>query len=589
MIKKVKEKISLTPVDKKLYFGFGLSLVVIILLSTLLYSSKVELKKSAELLQSNSELRISIHDMLISLNKLEALRKKYLLTGDKTDSINYFNDLSEVKKEIKNFYRLVGVEEKTTGYLDSLENTVNKQLSYFYSHPVITKEIISGDQKLFNREEIIFKKIESYLDSLNYIEEGAGLAHLTDYEAQSVKNIIHFFILLFVYLLILSIFFWITIKDVKKRLRVEEELAENSNKLKAIIDTAASFIFVKDTERKFNLVNRSFLNFFNSADQSSLISRDNSALLSNYDIELAEQEDNLVFKERKVLKDIERQLTINNEQKWLSINKAPLIDKDNNVIGIVGVMDDITKRKAYEAELQEAKEKLAELNHQKDKFFSIIAHDLRSPFTGLLGYSDFLVNDYGKLSEDEKKEYINSINETLKSLLDLINNLLEWSKLQFKKEEVTPEEFTLHSVTTKVFNSLKISSHKKNITLAADCPESIKIYSDKNMVETVLRNLVSNAIKFTKTKGTVKVTVEDNDGMISINVKDNGIGMSEETVQNLFKLNTSVTRSGTANEKGTGLGLLICKEFLEKHGGSISVKSKVNEGTIFTVKLKSGR
>ncbi len=376
--------------------------------------------------------------------------------------------------------------------------------------------------------------------------------------------------------------FAIILSYIKKRRKIARELFESRNSLKAIIDTAASLIFVKNSDRDFTLVNKSFLDYFNLDNLASFPSPGSSNVFREKELQETKDEDELVIKDRKILRNIERMMILNNrENRWLSVNKAPLFDVDNEVIGLVGVMDDITNRKMYEAELKQAKEKLTELNAHKDKFFSIIAHDLRSPFTALLGLSQFLVEDFDELSEDEKKEDIKNINITVISLLDLINNLLTWSRLQFNKADENPEQIKLFEIINSVFNALRISALNKRIYLETICGDNLTAMVDKNMIETVIRNLVSNSIKFTRENGTIKVRVTEDSGNITVAIEDNGVGMSKEIAQNLFKLNTNVTRKGTADEKGTGLGLIICKEFVEKNGGSIWVESEEGVGSTF--------
>lgn len=274
-----------------------------------------------------------------------------------------------------------------------------------------------------------------------------------------------------------------------------------------------------------------------------------------------------------------------NSRFYIDVNSTVLLDSNGKPASILFVERDITERKREELIIQQQNNQLQELNATKDKFFSIIAHDLRSPFTSLLGLSQFLVEDYDELTEDEKKEYIKNIYDAVGNLLDLINNLLIWSRLQFSKAESVPEEIKLCDIINTVFNSIKISALNKKITLESICDETLSATVDKNMIETVIRNLVTNAIKFTKENGSIKVRVLNNKEYLTVEIEDNGVGMSQETAQKLFNLNANVTTRGTANEKGTGLGLIICKEFVEKHGGKIWVESELGKGSriIFTI------
>jgi len=243
----------------------------------------------------------------------------------------------------------------------------------------------------------------------------------------------------------------------------------------------------------------------------------------------------------------------------------------------ISISKDIIEDNLYEKNV--LLEKLEIALNIRHKFFSIIAHDLRSPFTSLLGFSNYFVEDFEILAENEKKETAKIINDSINKLFDLINNLLIWAKSQFDNNNFNPQEVTLHNTIETVFNALNISAFKKKINLELNCTDDITVLADPNMLETIIRNLVSNAIKFTNENGAINVRVSDKNDFILIEVIDNGIGMSDYVAQNIFQLDKNVSRKGTSNESGTGLGLAICKEFIKIHGGNISVKSEVGKGT----------
>jgi signal transduction histidine kinase len=248
-------------------------------------------------------------------------------------------------------------------------------------------------------------------------------------------------------------------------------------------------------------------------------------------------------------------------------------------------MDDITQRIEFQNALIDTQKKLEELNQQKDKFFSIVAHDLRSPFAGMLGFAEILSEDYAELSEDEKKFYIDNIQLSLKNLLSLIDNLLTWARLNLNRADYNPQEVQLAEIIISVIRSQNIAASNKKIKLQSNTDKNISAFADPDMIETVIRNLVSNAIKFTNSDGIVKINAIDNGQFVKIEVEDNGVGMKPEIANNLFKIDGHVTTKGTNDEKGTGLGLIICKEFVEKHGGTISVASEVGRGTTISFML----
>ena len=241
------------------------------------------------------------------------------------------------------------------------------------------------------------------------------------------------------------------------------------------------------------------------------------------------------------------------------------------------------KVKERTAKLGTANEQLKETNATKDKFFSIIAHDLKSPFVGLLGYSELLKNEIDSLPKEKITEYSENLNKNIKNTYNLLENLLNWALFQTGKMSFNPESVDLFLEIKSILELFDANAGSKNITIVNNVKINTYIEADKNMIRTVLYNLISNAIKFTNQKGQVSVKSEKIDDHIEISVSDNGVGIPRENLEKLFKLDSNITTKGTSNEKGTGLGLLLCKEMIEKHNGSISVESEEGKGTTFRV------
>lgn len=256
----------------------------------------------------------------------------------------------------------------------------------------------------------------------------------------------------------------------------------------------------------------------------------------------------------------------------------------DNEIFFTAIVRDITIRKQAEEALRKNESKLKELNESKDKFFSIISHDLKSPFTSLVGFSEFLVHELDNLSIEEIKEYSSSIHNSATGVLRLLENLLQWSRFQRGKIDFKPENIDIKSLVNDIFELYKISAKNKGIELINAVGDNLPVFADKNMMETVLRNLTANAIKFTKSGGKVSIYSELDD-KVNIIVEDTGVGISKENIQKLFKLDTHHTTVGTNNEQGTGLGLIICKDFVVKNNGKISVESQPDVGTRFIIEL----
>ena len=238
-------------------------------------------------------------------------------------------------------------------------------------------------------------------------------------------------------------------------------------------------------------------------------------------------------------------------------------------------------------ELEKLNEELVEVNYSKDKFFSIIAHDMKSPFQGLLGCSQMLTEDFDTLTEEEKKEVISTIHNLSLNSFRLLENLLDWSRLQTGKFEFKPEKFNVRLELSPTISLLMQTASNKGIVIENAIDETLVLNADINMIQTVIRNLVSNAIKFTKPEGNILIMAHVDQNNIRFIVADNGIGINKNKMENLFRIDKNESTTGTANEEGTGLGLLLCKEMIEMHMGKIWVKSEINKGSefVFTIPI----
>ena len=234
------------------------------------------------------------------------------------------------------------------------------------------------------------------------------------------------------------------------------------------------------------------------------------------------------------------------------------------------------------AALRESEKNLMELNATKDKFFSIISHDLKNPFSSLLSISELMVENFDAADRDDHKAGFRKINQSVKHLLDLLENLLTWSRSQRGRIKYDPVRFNLTSLIRENINIHRMLAEKKGIMLLSPLQDEIYAYGDRDMINSVIRNLMTNAVKFTDRDKKVEVTVEPKNGELEVCVTDQGIGIAEEDISRLFRIDEKFKSTGTAGERGTGLGLIICREFIEKHGGEISVRSTPGEGSTFT-------
>jgi len=278
-------------------------------------------------------------------------------------------------------------------------------------------------------------------------------------------------------------------------------------------------------------------------------------------------------------------LSDKNKTTWLNVSATPFPLKN---YGIILVYNDITSRieaektlKEHDKKLEAYAQKLKSLNDTKDKFFRIIAHDLKNPFGSLLGASEYL-NEYADKHGEEKILKLSKIlHESAKSGYDILVNLLEWSRSQTSILKYNPATVDLQAIIRNNVNLVSAMANAKDIDLTLEAPQKIEVYADANMLNTVLRNLLTNAIKFTQRGGKVSVSTNKRDGKIIVSVNDTGTGIPQKELDKLFRIDVKYVTTGTENEKGTGLGLILCKEFINQHGGKIWIKSEVGQGSTF--------
>ncbi|MDH7603373.1 MAG: ATP-binding protein [Melioribacter sp.] len=269
---------------------------------------------------------------------------------------------------------------------------------------------------------------------------------------------------------------------------------------------------------------------------------------------------------------------------WLT-HKFPLKDTSSGKVYIIGMEIDITERKEKEDEIKKYSRQLEELNKNKDKFISVLAHDLRGPFTPILGYTDLLATSAEYLTYQEIKEFAHSLDVIVKNQFQLLENVLDWSRLEGNRLKIEPRELNLFDEVKKILNLYQPIYNDKEIQIIEKVDPAYEIITDQHSLNTILRNLISNAIKFTPHKGTIQIIASKENNGYKIKIIDSGVGIPKENLPKIFGGESGFTTRGTNNEKGTGLGLTICKELIEKLGGKIWVESEVGKGSTFTIFL----
>ncbi|MCK5823584.1 MAG: PAS domain S-box protein, partial [Bacteroidales bacterium] len=267
---------------------------------------------------------------------------------------------------------------------------------------------------------------------------------------------------------------------------------------------------------------------------------------------------------------------------------SPIKNERGKIVNYISIKEDITKQKETEQELKTAKKQAEELSATKDKFFSIIAHDLKSPFNAIMGFSELLLLKHKDLDEKTREKYIENITKSAKNTFELLENLLLWANSQRGTIQFNPELISLKTLFQNIIDLHQETAMRKEISLNYFLDKDIDVKADKNMLTSVIHNLITNALKFTNRNGKVNLSAFLSENDIKITIEDNGVGMNEETKNKIFGLSTNQSTVGTAGEMGTGLGLVLCKEFVEKNSGKIWVESELGKGSrfIFTIPVK---
>lgn len=387
------------------------------------------------------------------------------------------------------------------------------------------------------------------------------------------------------------------IHDVTDRRQAQVKLKESEEKFRLIAETSIDYIFQLDLVGRATYCSPAVENILGFTPEeivgsyySDYVTKDDlpfaedvfAQTIAGESVELIEL--NLIHKNCKIVS--------------VETNITPIIN-DGKVTGIQGIVRDVTERKQAEdalkiytekleklnENLKKSEKELTELNASKDRFFSIISHDLKSPFTVIMSTSQLLLRHCNKLKPDEIEDMLKGLYESTKNAYALLENLLDWSQVQRGKIRFKPTEIDIQKIAASNVKLFAEAADKKNITIQNQIPSFTTITADQNMISTIFRNLIANAIKFTPRQGHIKITAIQNKEFIEISVIDNGVGIEKKDIKKLFHIDGNHSTHGTDGETGTGLGLILCQEFVEKHGGQIWVESEVEHGSTFKFTL----
>jgi len=374
-------------------------------------------------------------------------------------------------------------------------------------------------------------------------------------------------------------------KDLKDKADTLEKIRQKENKYRALFETMPDVACILDNDKNIIDINQKGVDLYEYSREELLkMSVDQCVYKGD------KKNSDAFFQELRNDGSYElyegRIITKSGKIIWIQVNSTTIIENGIQV-GSQDIIRDITKQKETEKALRETTRKLSEHNAEKAKFFSIIAHDLKSPFNSFLGLTRLMVEELPSLSRDDIQKIAISLQNSSNKLFNLLENLLHWANSQQGLITYTPMPLYISKIVNESILTLSDFSKSKEIKILNTIPEEYLVNADQNLLQTILRNLISNAIKFTSKKGNIELSATPTtDKKLILSVKDSGIGMKKEMLENLFKLDVQTSREGTDGESSTGLGLILCKEFVQKQGGEIWVESQENKGTTFYFTLE---
>ncbi|HCY75648.1 MAG TPA: hypothetical protein DHV28_06975 [Ignavibacteriales bacterium] len=463
---------------------------------------------------------------------------------------------------------------KIFGYT-STEDLINKELIELASNDDIIK--FAEYFRLLERK----KEIPSKFDFLGKKKDGSNIhteLSIGTFESEN-KN----------YVVMIA-------RDVTERIRTQRAIRESEEKYRNITENIDDFLFT------FERIGLALRPIFCTSSIQKVTGYTQTEFLTDSKLFLkAIHPSDFALIKPKLINLMKSRIQLSGEFEFRIINKQANIvwvrakinlvrSSTGRIQKIFGLVSDVTFRKRAEEELKKSTQNLIKLNETKDRFISIISHDLRTPFSSILGFADLLAND-DELTEDERKQYIKYIQESSRSMLALVNSLLDWTRLQTGRIKFEPQKIDIAKIVTDSINALSGSAIQKRIEVVSNINHSLFLFVDKSLITQVFNNLISNAIKFTNKEGLISISNEavTTSRFVKFIVKDSGVGIKADDLSKLFSVDAKFTSEGTAGEKGSGLGLSLVKEIIEKHGGTISVESEYGKGTefIFTLPIAS--
>lgn len=495
-------------------------------------------KKSLEIYESLG-ITYQIVNLTLHIGDIYLQKKLY----DK--ALEYYFKADEIGRELNN-KKLKAITLSNIGEAYNLKDDYIKALDY-QQRSLVLKEEIGDKMRLaisYTEMGIIYSNVEDYDKALDYLNKGLEMAEELNFKYQINKC----------HLSLSDVYEKIgnpklALENYKKYVEGRERINTEESK-QIIAELQTKYQFEKKDKENERLRNGQLLNNARIKNQQLIIGFVLFILLGSFVLSL------ILHGRYQQNQKLNIQLSLKNKE---------VEDQQKNV-------------EKLNADLKEA-------NNTKDKFFSIVAHDLKNPFNSLLVLSKLLLDDYDTFTNEERKQFISQINSSAENTYSLLQNLLEWARTQSGKSVIVKEQINLARISEDAIELLQPVAKGKKITLKSNVSPRLTAFADKNMISTVLLNLVSNAVKFTPQEGKVEVLAYEKNNHIEVEIVDSGVGISPKNMPKLFKPEEKFHTEGTDKEKGTGLGLILCKEFIEKNEGEIWAKSEEGHGSHFFFSL----
>jgi len=366
-------------------------------------------------------------------------------------------------------------------------------------------------------------------------------------------------------------------RDITDRKDAEELLRQSESKYRTLIESMPDGVYRSTHDGKFVDVNPAMIKMLGYDSKEELLAID---IKSQLYFNPGDRESLTLHLHQEKL-DIFPLKKKDGTAVWIEDHGWFITDENGEIMYHEGISRDVTERRNAELQLQQYSEELKELIATRDKFFSIIAHDLKSPFNSITGLSEIIKDEAKHLDIATIEQYAEIIHSTSRNTFKLLENLLDWARIQQSQMPFHPVPLILKTIANEVVELMVEKANSKVIAIINYIPENLIVMADENMLKTIFRNLISNALKFTSVNGKVEISAVSANNTIEISVHDTGTGINQEDISKIFKIGSNFSKRGTENEKGTGLGLMLCKEFVEKHGGKIRVESEEGKGSTF--------